>query len=281
MIRRTIAFAKTQPEGARRTPLRSLSANAIDASTFHAARAFTLIEMLVVVGIIGIIASISLPAMKGIGQANLTAAANRQILDDLAYARLRAISDRTTVYMVFVPPNVGQLLNGNTLRPEDRRIVSNLVSSQYGGYALLSTRSVGDQPGQSTPRYLTEWKSLPEGMLIPPAKYNPSAAPPRAFGAAFQYRVGLPFPKSQSNTNNPLPFLAYNSRGQLSLGQDEFVPLVRGTIFFPRTADGKIDLTRAADVQTIPPKLATNDFQVVRVNWLTGRAKVETAEFRQ
>jgi hypothetical protein len=215
--------------------------------------------------------------MKGIGQANVTAAANRQILDDLAFARLRAISERTTVYVVFAPTNVGALLSGDQIRPEDRRLVSNLASRVYASYALLSTRSVGDQPGQSTPRYLTEWKALPEGILIPQGKFARDLSAPRSFGNPFNYGL-LPFPKARS-PRATVPYIAFNSRGQLISGLDEFIPLVRGTIFFPRQSSGRIDLQRP-DVQFVPPRIGSNDFQGVHLNWLTGRGKVEAPQLR-
>src|SRR5947208_15683085 len=68
--------------------------------------AFTLIELLVVMAIIGLLAAIGLAALKGFGKGTGLAGAQRQLLDDLALARLRAISGRTTVYMVFVPPGI-------------------------------------------------------------------------------------------------------------------------------------------------------------------------------
>ena len=68
-------------------------------------RAFTLIEMLTVIAIIGIIAALSVPVINNFGKSNVTVSASRQMLDAVGYARQLAMSQRTTVYMVFVPTN--------------------------------------------------------------------------------------------------------------------------------------------------------------------------------
>jgi Tfp pilus assembly protein FimT len=59
----------------------------------------------VVISILGILAALTMPALKNFAKSDATISASRQLLDDVGRARQLAISQRTTVYMVFVPTN--------------------------------------------------------------------------------------------------------------------------------------------------------------------------------
>ena len=191
--------------------------------------AFTLIELLVVMAIIGLLATIGLPALKGFGKGTGMAGAQRQLLDDLAFARLRAISGRTTIYMVFVPPGImAHFADFNQVRftsaDRDRwsRQLTNLITGQYTAYALLTKRTVGDQPGQENPRYISEWKRLPQGILIATNKFNlvnPKQLYPAPPLDSFpdDYRRyfltnAFPFPASRSPVWT-LPYIGFNAQG--------------------------------------------------------------------
>ena len=249
---------------------------------FRASQGFTLVELMVVMVIIAVLASISIPAMKGLGQANRSSSAHRQILDDLAYARLKAINDRAPVYMVFAPANTLQAFPFATTIPERRRL-TNVLGGAFSSYAIVSTRTIGDQPGRPTPRYLSEWKSLPEGMIFAPYKLlggstNVANEYTRAFSGQY-----LPFPSSKS-ARFYLPCIGFNSQGQLISGKDEIVTLAKGSVFMVRNKNGTIAM-QPPDVQlnppvnaAMPPQSQTNTYQFVRVNWLTGRARVEIPE---
>ncbi|HOW66284.1 MAG TPA: prepilin-type N-terminal cleavage/methylation domain-containing protein [Candidatus Paceibacterota bacterium] len=263
-------------------------------SVSGAKRAFTLIELLVVVVIIGVIASLGLPALKGIRKSQDMKVATRQLMDDFGFARQKAISERTTVYVVFVPPTIVNPTLFAQLRPDRKamQIYTNLARGQYFSYALYSDRSVGDQPGRLNARYLTEWKTLPEGIFIATNKFQ------NWFNNRIQYittvasanRPFLPprlfrFPHQQSLTDWPLPYVAFNWQGQLvypegwepQFDKDETIPLARGSIFFPQAQDGRF---LAADIQETPRGNSTNTFNRVRINWLTGRARVERPEIQ-
>src|ERR1043165_5452570 len=113
-------------------------------------RAYTLVEMLIVITIIGILAAVGLPAMKGLGESGRISSANRQLLDDIAFARQKAITTRSHVYMVFIPPSIVQSAFKTVLdklQPQERKTVTNLFTGQYTTYALFARRNVGDQPG--------------------------------------------------------------------------------------------------------------------------------------
>jgi prepilin-type N-terminal cleavage/methylation domain-containing protein len=249
--------------------------------------AFTLIELLVVVAIIGVLAAIGLPAMRGMTRSNAMIAANRQFLDDLAYARQRAIGDHTSVYVVFVPTNITQL----TLPASDPKLlrqITNLYTGQYTTYALLSLRQLGDQPGVSVPKYLTGWRNLPAGVFISTVKFGNFIFPKQSLGPFYAVPPGVPaptglrFPVATNNPNLSLPCLTFNYLGQLvspypdpnnlapggDLAPDEYIPLARGSIFFDPT-------NHVADVQENPAGNSTNSSaNVIYINALTGRAKI-------
>ena len=120
-------------------------------------RAFSLIEMLVVIGLIALIAGLAAPAFKTKSMG--MDMGHRQLNDDLNRARQLAISTRSTVYVVFVPliDDDHAFKQAPPLPPAQRNIVS---KHQLNGYAIFSRRSVGSQPGSEDPQYLSQWKEL-------------------------------------------------------------------------------------------------------------------------
>ena len=264
-------------------------------------RAFTLIEMLVVIAIIGIIAGLSVPALVNMKKSDAAAAATRQLLDDVARARQLAISQRSTVYMVFVPRNFwddnGHQPNAtayNALSVADKSNAVNLLDKQLIGYNFVSLREVGGQPGQSRPKYLTEWRTLPEGMFIPEYKFTnrapatainirdtSGATPIDHYVNGFAVTNVIPFPTADALPSPTagyawLPYLAFNHLGQLVSDLDEeVIPLARGTAN-PSLDVNKRPLYAPPALQEKPPGNSMDSgYTLVYVDRLTGRARVE------
>jgi len=266
-------------------------------------RAFTLIELLVVIGIMGALAALTVPALNNFKKADAMVAATRQMLDDLGYARQQAIARRTTVYMVFVPRDFwanrpyGDYDNRTAFQNliadgKDVKAARALLAKQASAYTFITLRSVGDQPGRGTTNYLAGWQNLPEGTCIASNKFLPGRQPfafptPDAGVPAINYGFqtnSFPFPAARSSQKFNLPYIAFNYLGQLTSvelsptpwNEDEYIPLARGAVSFARDADKVPQFTGSpTPILENPPGNSTNTYNVIRIDWVTGRARVE------
>ena len=203
------------------------------------------------------------------------ATATRQMLDAVGRARSLAISQRTTVYMVFVP----------ALSDAQKSAPANLVlvDKQQDGYAFVTLRSLGDQPGRSTPHYLSDWKALPDGSYIVPQKFqpfnplsqvmsipnlNPGGSPAVYQIYGFPHTNTIPFP-TETDPHADVPYIAFDSLGRLASQRDEFIPLAKGNL-----------VASSLNYTEQPAGNSISNYNIIKIEWLTGRAHLERREIQ-
>jgi type II secretory pathway pseudopilin PulG len=260
-----------------------------------------------VIAIMGILAAIALPTIRGL-KPNAKAAATRDLLYAVGRARQLALSQRTPVYMVFLSTNfwTDPSYKYTSWTNTDQYAATGLLDKQLLSYAFVCLRSVGDQPGVHHPRYLSSWRTLPQGAYISQEKFtpfNPASPVPvlkiltngvlayQVFG--FNYTTAVPFP---SETTPPasaarpyiaLPYIAFDGMGQLvrevsgQLGNyqlsslPELIPVSEGNVTYARDAISKKPLPQSPLVTERPPGNTLDNYSLVYIDRLTGRAHVE------
>jgi prepilin-type N-terminal cleavage/methylation domain-containing protein len=262
-------------------------------------RAFTLLELLVVISILGLLAALTVPALKNLGKSNIAVSATRQLLDDVGRARQLAISQRTTIYMVFVPTNFWYVANSfpnnwwNNLSLSDRTMATNLVENQLASYNFLSYGALGDQPGRHQWKYLSDWQILPQDSYIAAWKFLPRNYTMSVGGFTvngFSSGSAFPFPTTNTLPSGaiappPLYFVAFNYLGQLTTNGidpsyvDEYIPLAQGNVAFGYNGTTKtpnLTTVTAAGITETPLNNSVNSmFNLVHIDALTGRARLE------
>ena len=216
--------------------------------------AFTLVELLVVIGIMGALLAVTVIAFEGVGRGAKMRAALMTLKADLSLARQYAITDRQLVFVVF---------------PDERVDFQNnphLGQLRYAGYFICTTARWS--------RQLAQWRQLPTGIIfdrttVPPGNY-PSWGYRNVFVLSDAESVTnfsvLPFPVVSSNlVEQTVPVFRFHPNGRLQHGPiTPTVFLTEGSVRYDPSNGRLLDYLKQPNAPVY----------MVEVRPLTGRVKI-------
>ena len=252
-------------------------------------RGFTLVELMMVVGLMVLVLRLTLPSLKGLMGGTADSMARSRLIGDLNSVRAMALRNGFPVYMVFMPlfSEIGGDSNDKKAYLEEEG--NSMLAEQSIGYAIYADYLPGDQPNAPSKHWLTDWKRLPAGFYFAGEDLANIRDSANASGEEILTFNNLKNGHSRGSTDkigNPverimrLPYLMYNSRGEMAVrgnaGEvrvgDFYLKLTEGGVLPARDGNGTYSL---ADADREDPSVARNRKRVwLSINGITGRAGV-------
>ena len=199
--------------------------------------AFTLVELLAVVGIMGLLAAVAVPALKGLTGSGGRKQALSQVMGALEIARNTAINNGTNAAVIF-PDSTSDSTFGGEQNPY-----------RYRSMAVVTWNPTNTN---SPPTMVGSWIVLPQGVAFFPNSLKSTNLP-----TATNISVRILTSSNQVNS----PAIVFQPDGGLS---EEYSPLpTNGIAFFEGTVTGT----------TINTNSKMTNFETVRLTRYTGRTR--------
>ena len=215
---------------------------------------FTLLELLIVVGIMGLILAVGMPAFESFSKRSLNSA-SPGLMSTLRLARQHAITHRKYVWVVF--PDSGNM--GGVLSYQGGEVELALRS-----YAVIEGND-NNQPAE----YITDWKRLPQGIYFDD-KLSKSNSVFNSCDAGGSTTTYYPFPNSTSTSNHNMPAIQYRPDGRAYFRFNSSGWRSSSTAQIYLMAGIVNVSTTSGTIVSAPIKIATNDAEV-RVFAQTGQ----------
>ncbi|MFZ4695511.1 MAG: pilus assembly FimT family protein [Verrucomicrobiia bacterium] len=211
-------------------------AAAAGATRLNVARstAFTLIELITVIGIMALMIVIAVPAFQSVTKSSAVGIGAGQLVNTLMLARSKAVASRTHVRVIFASESATNALYPNAT-----------------AYAVLQLTNRENSASLVNWIYLDRWQILPKGAFfsgfVSPASTSLSL-------------VNIPFPANTNVASSTINarVIEFNSAGALTSSVDANVAVQEGVILPNGTAGSR----------------NTANTNTVVVQWITGRAKI-------
>jgi prepilin-type N-terminal cleavage/methylation domain-containing protein len=221
--------------------IQTLRSSARVTETERSRAAFTLVELLAVVGIMGLLAAVAVPALKGLTGSGGRKQALSQVMGALEIARNTAISTGTNAAVIF--PDSG-FASGDAYKYRSMAVVS------------YKDSTIATNTNTSTPfdKLVSSWIVLPQGISFLP-KYLSTTTTTNMISVSALIQI----PPKTNSTTITCPGIIFQSDGGLLDGSTNSIA---GVGFFEGTVD--------ASGKTNPTSKMTS-FETVRLTRYTGR----------